>query len=159
YDAFVSKVLGRPAAPVITSISTDSGSSSSDRITTDQTLSISGTADANVTVTLERADLGVLGSVSSSANGTWTYDYTSTTLTAATYDFIARATGSNGLKSDYSSPEFLVSVDLTAPTVTLIAPASTTSRGPEVRVIAQDQIGVPATATVTLDVDTDNDND
>jgi large repetitive protein len=114
YDAFLSKVLPTPDAPVITAISTDTGASSTDRITTSQNLHISGTSDAGVTVTLERAGVGVLGSVFSSVGGTWTYDYTGTTLAECTYDFVARATGAGGVQSDYSSPEFLVTVDRTA---------------------------------------------
>jgi RHS repeat-associated protein len=70
---------------------------------------------------------------------------------------VARATDANGLKSDYSAPDFLVTVDRTAPSAYLYAPPSTPSRGPEVRVVARDLVGLPAAATVTLDVDTNND--
>ena len=41
-----------PAAPVVTGITNDSGSSGSDGITNDQTLVISGTAEANSTVSV-----------------------------------------------------------------------------------------------------------
>ena len=58
YDAFLSKVSPRPAPPVFSGISTDSGSSSSDEVTTDQTLTFSGTATASSTVTLYRAGVG-----------------------------------------------------------------------------------------------------
>src|SRR5439155_18743546 len=45
-DAFLSKIAQPPPVPVFTSISDDTGSSASDQITTDQTLSLSGTAVA-----------------------------------------------------------------------------------------------------------------
>jgi hypothetical protein len=86
--------------------SPDKGSSSGDRITSAQNIEISGTADAKVMVMLERADVGVLVSVLSSAHGTWTYDYRATTLTQGTYDFFARAANSGG-KSGFSA-DFLV---------------------------------------------------
>jgi RHS repeat-associated protein len=155
-DGFVTKVEARPAAPVITGISSDTGYLASDEITTDQTLTIRGTAGANVTVTLERAGVGTLGSVQANGAGAWTYDYTGTTLPEGTYDFVARALDGTGTKSDYSATEFLVTVDRTAPDVYLYAPATTPSRGPEVRVVARDLIGLPAGATVTLDVDKNN---
>src|SRR5262249_20244064 len=69
-DGFLSKVLPTPSAPKITSISSDTGYSTSDNVTTDQTLTISGTSDPGVTVTLERMGVGVLGSVAASVNGT-----------------------------------------------------------------------------------------
>src|SRR5205823_2081191 len=150
-QAFVAKIQFPPNAPKFTSIAPDTGSSPTDWITTAQNLTISGTADPNVTVTLERADVGVLGSVPAGSSGNWSYSYTATTLAEGTYDFVARATNADGLKSDYSSPEFLVTVDRTAPQVSLTAPSSTASRGPEVRVAARDLIGVPANATFTLD--------
>jgi hypothetical protein len=154
-DAFVAKILPRPSAPAITTVSSDTGYSASDRITNDQTLSITGTADPSVTVTLERAGVGVLGSVAANGSGVWTYTY-SATLTEDTYAFSARA-NSSGVLSDYSAPEFLVSVDLTGPDVAVTVPSSTASFGPEVLVTARDRFGIPPTATVTLDVDLNND--
>jgi hypothetical protein len=67
YDAFVSKILLTPAAPVFTGISPDTGLSSTDQITNSQNLTLSGTAAANAGVTISRADLGVIGSTT--ANG------------------------------------------------------------------------------------------
>jgi len=155
---FVAK-FGRPKAPKITSISSDTGAFSTDRITTDQTVTVSGIAQANLTVTLERADVGVLGSVQANGSGNWSYDYSATTLAEGTYDFIARAVNAEGEKSDYSAPEFLVTVDRTGPNVSVTMPSSTPSLGPEIRVVARDLIGVSATATVTLDVDLNYDSD
>src|SRR5262249_54440137 len=58
YDGWVARILPGLAPPVITGVSTDSGSSSSDRITNDQTLVLSGTAWPGATVTLDRVGAG-----------------------------------------------------------------------------------------------------
>jgi RHS repeat-associated protein len=154
-DAFITKISPKPLPPVFTSISTDTGSSSSDQITTDQTLTISGTAAANSTVTISRADVGVLGSVTANVSGNWTYDYTGTTLPEGTYAF----TGTTTLSGQTSLPSnpFLVNVDLTGPSVLLTVPATTNSKGPPVIVSASDLNGLPNGTAVTLDVDKNND--
>jgi hypothetical protein len=111
-----------------------------------------------VTVTLSRSGVGDLPNpVAANASGIWTYSYTGTMLSEGRYAFTARATDGNLVKSDYSAPEFLVTVDRTAPTVALSVPSSTTSLGPEVLVTARDTFGIPSGATVTLDVDKNND--
>src|SRR5262249_6317587 len=51
---FLTKILLDTQPPVITSISTDTGAASTDGITTDQTLSLSGTALAGSTVKVYR---------------------------------------------------------------------------------------------------------
>ncbi len=162
YDAFTAKViLNRPAPPVITAISPDTGYSSTDFITTSQNLTISGTATPSTTVTLERADVGVLGSVPVSTGGTWAYDYTGTTLAEGTYDFAATDTDSTGATSDLSR-ERQVTVDLTAPTVaaSILNPTSggtLSTLAPTVFVTASDAVGIPANATVSIDVDLNDD--
>jgi hypothetical protein len=156
-DAFVAMITPSVIAPTITSISTDSGSSSSDFITTDQTLSISGTANASATITLSRSDVGVLGTTTSDGSGNFTYDYTGTTLADGVYAFTATGTVS-GVTSP-PSVEKLITVDLTAPTVALTVAPTTFDTAPEVRVTSSDLVGLPANATVTLDVDLNNDGD
>jgi hypothetical protein len=84
YDAFVAKVLPRPNAPAITAITTDSGYSASDHVTTYQNLTLSGTSDPSVTVTLSRSGVGDLGSVAANGSGIWTYSYVGTTLSEGT---------------------------------------------------------------------------
>jgi hypothetical protein len=88
-DAFLAKLLTVPPPPVFTSISDDTGSSATDQITTDQTLSISGTAEANKTVTVYRADVGQIGTTTADGSGNWTLNYTGTTLPEGTYAFTA----------------------------------------------------------------------
>ena len=82
-----------PPAALIASISGDTGSSSSDFITKDNTLVFSGTtsAGAAVTLTLTNSSGGTVFSVTVTADATghWTYDYTGTTLSDGTYGLTA----------------------------------------------------------------------
>ena len=152
--AFVQKYGAAPPPPTITSISTDTGSSSTDQITTDQTPTLSGNAMPGATVTVSRSDVGVLGSVTADpSTGVWTY--TSATLAQGTYAFTATQTV-GGVTSD-SCPDFLVTVDLTAPIVAVSVLSPTASLGPAVEVTATDNVGLPANDAVTLDVDLNND--
>jgi hypothetical protein len=149
-DAFATKVNVRPAAPVFTAISSDTGSSATDQLTTAQNLTLSGTAAPGATVTVSRAGVGVLGSVT--ANGTtgaWSYDYSATTLAEGTYAFTATATV-GGVLSLPSFPEFLVTVDRTAAALSVITPSSTASLQPPIRVVASDRNGLPNGTAVTL---------
>jgi hypothetical protein len=155
-DAFVAKLGNTPNPPVFTAISPDTGASSTDQITTSRNLTLSGTAAPGATVTVSRAGVGVLGSVTANATtGVWSYDYSATTLPEGTQAFTATAT----LSSFTSAPStpFLATVDLTAPAVIVTAPATTTSLGPQLLVTARDLNPLPDGTTVTVDVDTNND--
>src|SRR6185369_12308530 len=103
-------------APVFTGITTDTGSSSTDQITSDQTLILNGTAEANSTVTVTRVGTGVIGTATATGAGSWSFDYTGTTLAAGTYSFTATATDVAGNVSAVS-PSFAVTVDTTTPAV------------------------------------------
>jgi RHS repeat-associated protein len=163
YDAFVAKVLPlNPPAPAITGVSPDTGLSSADKITTAQNVTLSGVAAASSTVTISRRGVGVIGTAPAGGGGAWTFDYSGTTLPEGGTTFNATDSRS-GVVSDPSG-EFLVTVDRTAPAVTLTAPATTPTRAPQVRVTASDLNGLPSPGglypggvTVTLDVDL-NDN-
>src|SRR5262249_195521 len=120
--------------PLFTAISDDTGSSATDQITTDQTLTLSGTAEASKTVTLYRADVGQLGTTTADGSGNWTFNYTGTTLAEGTYAFTAIET--SGSKTSVETGPFRVKVDRTAPAVTLTTDASTYDLTPEVRVVA-----------------------
>jgi hypothetical protein len=117
YDAFVAKILmDAPAAPVITSVNSGVALTTNDWLTaSSQNIKISGTVPVGTTVTLERGGVGVLGTASVSAGGTWTYDYSAVTLPAGSYDFMARDSNSSNQTSAYSSPEFLVTVERSGP--------------------------------------------
>ena len=153
-DAFIAQYSNAPAAPVFTSISPDSGSSSTDRITNARNISLFGTAAPSSTVTLSRGGV-VIGTATADANGNWSFNYTSVTLPEGVTSFTATAT-LNGVTGPASQP-FLVTVDLTAPAVTLSAPPTTSSTTPQITVSASDLNGLPNGTPVTVDVDTNND--
>ncbi len=123
-------------------------------VTSSQTLTLSGTATASATVTVSRADLGVLGTATANGSGAWTYSY-GTTLAEGTYAFTA--TQSSGGVTSNPTAAYVVTVDLTAPAVTLTAPSSTGSLAPVVQVTATDLNGLPDRTTVSIDVDKNND--
>src|SRR5262249_31163787 len=155
YDAYAARVLWGPNVPRFSDVSTDSGASAHDQITTYQNLTFNGTSDANVTVTLYRAGVGQIGSTTASAGGLWTISYTGTTLAEGTYAFTATATSAGGTSDP--SAAFLVAVDRTAPAVPATVPSATPSYRPRVQVAAADAVGLAANAAVTLDVDLNND--
>jgi autotransporter-associated beta strand protein len=102
------------AAPVFTSINTDSGFSNSDQITNDTSLTFNGTAPAGSSVAITRVGTGVIGTVVASGGGTWTFPY-ATTLPVGQHSF--RATATVAGSSSPASPMFLVTVDNAAPTI------------------------------------------
>ena len=77
--------LTSPAAPVINAIAEDTGVSNNDRITSDANLVFSGTAEANSVVELTRIGVGVIGTAAVNGSGTWSFDYSVTTLTEGTH--------------------------------------------------------------------------
>ncbi len=107
-----------PLAPVIAAINMDSGSSGSDGITNDNTLTLSGTAEANSVVELSRNIVGVIGTVTADATGAWSFDYT-TVLPEGPHSFTATATDRAG-NTGASSLAFNVLVDQTPPAAPVI---------------------------------------
>jgi hypothetical protein len=104
--------------PSITSISTDTGSSTTDGITSDNTLILTGTAVANSTVEVFRTGIAALiGSTTASSTGAWSFDYTATTLADGPYTFTAKVSIA-GFVSSLSTP-FNVTVDTLTVTPTL----------------------------------------
>ncbi|MGC4072093.1 MAG: Ig-like domain-containing protein [Nibricoccus sp.] len=55
-------------------MSNDTGASSTDGVTSDNTLVFGGTAEANATVTLSRSGLGVIGTTTASSSGVWIFE-------------------------------------------------------------------------------------
>ena len=106
-----------PDAPVVTSLSEDAGKFSDDQVTNDVTLSFSGTAEANSTVTvfINGSNRGI---TTADASGGWSFD-SSVGEAAFTFDegdhvVTATATDAVGNESD-ESDDFDLTVDLTAP--------------------------------------------
>ena len=101
-----------PAASV-TAITTDTGVSAVDGITSDTTLVLSGTAEANASVEVF-LDAVSLGTVTANGAGTWSFDHTGTTLADATYVVTAQATDTAGNVGALSAG-FNVTVDTAGP--------------------------------------------
>src|SRR5262249_13096300 len=83
------------------------------------------------------------------------FDYTGTTLPEGAAAFVGRAFTATA-SSTYSTPEFVVNVDLTAPTLLLDVPTSTPAVRPLALVAVDDLYGIPDRTTATIDVDTNN---
>ncbi len=101
------------AAPVFTAIADDTGTSSTDRITRDSQILLSGTAEANSTLTLRTGSGGgpIIGTTTANGSGNWTFDYTGTTLGDGVYAFFASIIDLAGNTSAVSSPGFTVTAD------------------------------------------------
>ncbi|MFT3868557.1 MAG: Ig-like domain-containing protein [Nibricoccus sp.] len=106
------------APPVFTAIVDDTGTPTNDFITKDTSLFLNGTAPAGSVVTITRVGTGVIGSVTATASGTFSFNYTGTTLASGVYKFTATATLS-GSSSPASAP-LTVTVDTVAPTINSI---------------------------------------
>ena len=104
-----------PTKPVVASIADDSGSSSTDEITNDQTLTFSGTAENNASVEVF-IGASSIGTTTANGSGAWTFDHTATTLTAGTYSITAKATDVAG-NTSVASTVLSVIIAITTPTV------------------------------------------
>ncbi|WED67032.1 Ig-like domain-containing protein [Synoicihabitans lomoniglobus] len=131
-----------PAAPAITGISDDTGDNTTDQITSDTTLILSGTADAGTTVTLTRLSAGEIGTATANEDGAWSYDYTATELGAGEHSFTATATDTAGNASN-ASDALIVTVDTATPDAPVITAISADSG------TATDQITNDNTLTVS----------
>lgn len=105
-----------PAAPAITKITEDKGPDANDRITSDNTPALAGTAEAGAEVTVYKEGT-TLGTVTADGTGNWTYS-AANALAEGTHSFTAAATDAAG-NTGPKSAAVLVQVDVTAPTVNL----------------------------------------
>jgi uncharacterized delta-60 repeat protein len=108
-------INGTNDAPIISSVSDDTGASGSDRITKDNTLTLTGIAEANSTIQLFNG-LTALGTATTNSLGAW--NLTTATLSDGTYNLTAQATDTAGNISASSAP-VTVTVDTTAAAPTL----------------------------------------
>ena len=100
-----------PAAPKISSFSNDSGAAG-DRITNDNTLTLTGTAAANGTVKVFDGTTQI-GTATANSSGAW--NYTTTALADGNHSLTAKVTDASGNTSAASSA-LAVKIDTTAPT-------------------------------------------
>ena len=151
-----------PEAPSISSFSEDTGVSG-DGITADNTIALSGEAEANATVTIFDGETE-LGSVTADADGNWSF--TTDVLADGAYRFTATATNEGGTGA--ASEPVDVIVDTLAPGITIAAPVSadgivgsaddgaltvsgTAAGGSEVFVTFRDGSGATVTGSVAVD--------
>ncbi|HVE47701.1 MAG TPA: Ig-like domain-containing protein [Acidimicrobiales bacterium] len=102
----------------------DSGTSSTDDKTNDDTPTLAGQAEPGSTVALLRGGT-VVDSTTASAAGDW--QFTSTALTDGSYVFVARATDAAG--NPASSDSLTVVVDTTAPGIAYFSRTATNTAG------------------------------
>jgi parallel beta-helix repeat protein len=104
--------------PVIQTISDDTGRSASDKVTSDTTLIIAGTAEAGSQVTLRENFVGggstVLGSATADANGAWSVN--APPLSEGTHNLTAQYIDLAGNTSAVSDTVVVI-IDLTAPSI------------------------------------------
>jgi PKD repeat protein len=106
-----------PAPPVISGITDDTGTPG-DGITRDNTLILSGTAEAESTVEVFLGGSSI-GTVTANGSGAWTFDCTGMVLTDDTYNFAATAADAAGNASMLSAA-FIVVVDTVAPPASVV---------------------------------------
>ena len=116
--------LTAPAAPLLNSITDDTGRSATDRITNDTTITVIGTAEAGSTVQLYSDGSLTGSSVTANASGAWAA--TTDTLSSGAATLTAKATDAAGNTSD-ASIDLLATIDTTAPTAPSIAALTTPS--------------------------------
>lgn len=108
-----------PSVPTVNAISVDSGSSSTDGFTNDNTLIFSGTAEPNSSVEVFLGGVS-MGTVTADGTGLWSLDYTATVLADGVYNVTATSTDAAG-NTSAPSAAFVATVDTNTGTGTLAA--------------------------------------
>ncbi|HSL00487.1 MAG TPA: N,N-dimethylformamidase beta subunit family domain-containing protein [Rubrobacteraceae bacterium] len=145
----------RPAAPPQPDLvaARDTGVSNTDNITKATNLRFTGKAEANSQVGVyDRGEL--LGRSTASSSGVWTFQVTQS-LDEGNHSITARATDAAGNISA-ASPALAVTIDLTRPTITNLAPApgsSTSNRTPTIAATVQDKRTNLRQSNITLLLD------
>jgi hypothetical protein len=130
-----------PGAPTITGFSTDTGTFG-DRITADNTLSVTGTAEAASTVTVYFNGVNQ-GTTVAAANGLWTFD--AAPKPDGVYAITASAQDVAG-NSSAASGALTVTIDSTSPSAPTITSFSTDTGIPTDRVTSDNTLTVVGTA-------------
>ncbi|EJF11460.1 Ig-like domain-containing protein [Pontibacter sp. BAB1700] len=107
-----------PTPPAFTAVSEDRGPVNNDRVTSDNTIRLSGKAQNGVEVTVREAERGELGKVKTNEGGDWSFNYEGTALPTGVYRFTAIATDIAGNESKVSNT-FTVTIDLTRPDIAI----------------------------------------
>ena len=119
-EAFTVEIdISGPSAPIIVGISDDTGSAA-DGITSDTTLTLTGTADVGVTVTVFDGP-HVLGTAIADGNGNWSFDTGELTEGAHRFTATAADAADNiGARSENLD----VTIDTAPPSITITTPVS-----------------------------------
>lgn len=116
-----------PAAPVILSFDTDNGTSTTDRLTSDNTLTFTGTAEANSTVELFMNSISA-GTTPADGSGNWTFDNTSNIISDGVYSITATAKDIS-LNTSPASTALGITIDTAKPTVSIANTAGAFTNG------------------------------
>lgn len=138
-----------PAAPAISGVSDDTGSSGSDRVTQDDTLTLTGSATPGATVAVYDGET-LLGTAVADGTGAWTF--TTAALADGVHVFAARERDAAGNLSD-ASTTLAVTIDKTAPVAPSITSMSDDTGASAVDHITKDtvlQLGGSAEANATV---------
>jgi uncharacterized protein YdbL (DUF1318 family) len=114
--------ITNPNAPALSSMADDTGFDNSDNLTNDQSLSFSGTAEADALVSVYDGAI-LLGTVNASGTGAFTYVHGSN-LSEGWHKISASATDSAGNTGSASS-DYWVHIDVTAPAAPAVASITT----------------------------------
>ncbi len=113
-----------PSAPTISSFSNDTGVAG-DKITSDNTLTLTGSAAANSTVKVFDGATQI-GTATANASGAWSY--TTAALADGAHNLTAKATDASG-QTGAASAALAVKIDTTAPNAPTIATPSNNANG------------------------------
>jgi autotransporter-associated beta strand protein len=149
-----------PPPPVFTAIAEDTGPFANDQVTSDATLVLHGTAQANSTVTISIFGGTTIGTTVADGTGAWSFDYTNNMLSEGDHLFVATATDTEGNTGLANFPPLLVTIDATAPNTAVIE--SVVASGSDLIVggagepLARIEVQLAGTGTVgTADADAD----
>ena len=140
-----------PAAPAVTAVTDDTGTAA-DGITNDNTLVISGTAEANNSVEVF-LDASSIGTATADGSGNWSYDYTGTVLADGSHTFSAQATDAAGNLSVVSS-DFTVTIDTSVPTAPVVTAISDDTGTAGDGITSDNTLVISGTATANITVET-----
>lgn len=133
---------GAPAAPALALAAASDSGAAGDRLTNDNTPTLTGTAEAGATVTILRNG-AIAGTTTAAADGGWTY--TSAALADGTHAFTAFATDAAG-NAGPASAALALTIDTAAPGLPAIDLAAAEDSG------ASDSDNLTNRASVTLSV-------
>lgn len=107
-----------PPPPQVTGVSPDTGVSDSDQITNTAAISVTGTAEPNMTVNL-LVNGDKVGEAMTDENGLWSYDATALAWEEGQYELSATA-GDGECNPSEASNSMLLTLDLTGPELTTV---------------------------------------